>query len=84
MGSKAANQKPFLDVGDEVVCPHCRLHIAFVMKKIDKGSALKSASFLGPGIRTGAPMKCDRCGMPWFIMQTGQVHLKQGWHPSYQ
>jgi hypothetical protein len=28
-------------------------------------------------------MKCVSCNMPWFLKETGQIHLKSGWLPKY-
>jgi hypothetical protein len=76
--------KPFIERGAEVVCPHCRAHIAFVVKQINPQDKLTSRHFLGPGIRVGAETKCYRCGMPWFLAATGQIHLRSGWVPKYE
>jgi hypothetical protein len=28
-------------------------------------------------------MKCQSCGIPWFLMETTQIHLRSGWIPRY-
>lgn len=76
-------EKPFLDIGAEIVCPNCKIHIAKTVKKIEAGQPLKSEYLQGPDIRRGAPCKCSKCGMPWFVAATGQIHLKQGWFPKF-
>jgi len=77
-------KKMQLELGDEVCCPHCKLHIAYVTKTIGRDTPLKADMFLGPGIVRGAEMKCTRCGMPWFLQQTTQIHTRShGWGPQF-
>lgn len=75
-------KKPFLEIGAEVTCPNCHNFIARTVKKIEQGAGLKSEYLDGPTIKPGAACKCEKCGMPWFMPQTGQIHLKQGWYPK--
>ena len=75
-------RKPYLDTGVSIVCPHCRAFIAKTIRPIRFGEPLKSSHFQGPGIRFGAEMKCDRCGMPWYLKATGQLHTAHGWFPE--
>jgi uncharacterized Zn finger protein (UPF0148 family) len=74
--------KPFLEKGAEVICPNCKKFQARVTQNIPYGTGLKSSMFEGPAIKKGAPMKCVECGMPWFLVATGQIHLKGGWFPK--
>ncbi len=84
MNLESIEQAPFLDAGEEIVCPWCRNHIALVVRKISRATPLKSTMFFGPTIRPGAEMKCERCGIPWFLRETGQVHTRvRGWVPSF-
>lgn len=74
--------KPFLEKGAEVTCPNCKKVQARVTENIPYGTRLKSSMFEGPAIQKGAAMKCVDCGMPWFLVDTGQIHLRGGWFPK--
>lgn len=75
-------RKDYLDVDVAIVCPHCKFYIGRTVRPIRFGEALKSSHFSGPGIRFGAEMKCDRCGMPWYLQATGQISTRHGWFPE--
>ncbi len=77
--------KPFIEIGAQIICPnrYCRRPIATFIKNLYPNSVIKAEYLHGPGIRPGAEMKCVSCNMPWYLAQTGQIHLRSGWHPKY-
>lgn len=82
----APHEKPFVEVGAEVTCPnrYCRKSIARFVKQLNAGEMITSAHLLGPTITRGAEMKCHACGIPWFLVETAQIHLSTGWAPKYE
>jgi hypothetical protein len=45
---------------------------------------MTSDHFEGPSIVKGAKCACDRCGMPWYLPQTTQIHTERfGWLPKF-
>jgi hypothetical protein len=77
--------KPFIEIGAQVVCPnqYCRRPIATFVENLYQGQIIRSRHLYGPGIHPGGEMKCASCNMPWFLAETGQIHLKSGWLPKY-
>jgi hypothetical protein len=77
--------KPFIEAGAEVVCPNpfCKKTIARFVKPLRQGEVITSMHLVGDGISYGAEMKCQSCGIPWFLPETTQIHLRSGWIPRY-